>query len=94
MRVEIDGKVYDTEKAKCRFYYDGTLDFAEEFVYAAETLYETEIGEHFLFCECEPRWKFLDKSKRRELGKMKRQIFPLTDDEVAEWLDGKDCICL
>ena len=44
MRVEIDGKVYDTEKAKCRFYYDGTLDFIEDFLYAAETLYETEEG--------------------------------------------------
>ena len=94
MRVEIDGKVYDTEKAECRFYYDGTLDFAEEFVYAGETLYETADGEYFLFCECEPRREFLDEGKRRELEKMKRQIIPLTDDDVDEWLDGKDCIYL
>lgn len=94
MRAEINGKIYDTEKAKCRFYYDGTLDFIEEFLYAAETLYETEDGESFLFCEYEPRWELFDEKRRRELKKMKQQIIPLTADEVDEWLDGKDSIYL
>ena len=94
MRAEIDGKIYDTDNAKCRFYYDGTLDFIEEFLYAAETLYETEDGKHFLFCEYEPRWELFDEETRRELGKMKQQIIPLTDDEVDEWIDGKDSIYL
>ena len=49
MRVEIDGKIYDTDNAKCRFYYDGTLDFIEDFLYVAETLYETEDGKDSIY---------------------------------------------
>ena len=49
MRVEIDGEIYDTDNAKCRFYYDGTLDFMEDFLYATETLYETEDGKDSIY---------------------------------------------
>lgn len=94
MRAEIYGKIYDTENAKCRFYYDGTLDFIEEFWYAAETLYETEDGEYFLFSEYEPRWELFDEKKRCELEKIKQQIMPLTDEDVDEWIDVKDCVYL
>lgn len=84
MRKIIEGKMYDTDTAKCC----GRYSFGEfgDFHYVREELYQKKTGEFFLHGEGSlvSRYHKLDE---RNMWVGGENIVPLWDDDAKEWAE-------
>ena len=92
MKRTVKGKIYDTKTARLCCSCDITPDFADEFSYMTETLYETSEGDFFLYFDCEPRWELFSQEMQKNLKKIRREIKPISKEEADEWIDEADSI--
>lgn len=92
MKKIINGKVYDTEKAKemASWSNGGTW---RDFSHVEETLYRKKTGEYFLFGEGGPMTQYAERVEQNGWSGGSR-IMPMTYAEATKWaeehLDGDD----
>ena len=85
MKKIINGRVYDTEKAKelgTYANYGSWIDFS----HFEETLYRKKTGEYFLFGEGGPMTRYAEAEGQNGWSGGKR-IMPMTYDEAREWAE-------
>lgn len=84
MKKIINGKVYDTEKAKeCGEY--NNIPYVSDFHYYCETLYKKKTGEFFLFGKGNAASKYCEYVGNTSTGGCR--IVPLTYDEAVKWVE-------
>ena len=85
MKKIINGRVYDTEKAKELGTYANAGSW-RDFSHLEETLYRKKTGEYFLFGEGGPATKYAEAEGQNSWTGGCR-IMPMTYDEAREWAE-------
>ena len=85
MKKIINGRVYDTEKAKELGTYANYGSW-RDFSHLEETLYRKKTGEYFLFGEGGPMTRYAEAEGQNGWSGGKR-IMPMTYDEAREWAE-------
>jgi hypothetical protein len=85
MKKIINGKVYDTEKAKRVAYYSSAGSW-RDFQHYEETLYLKKTGEYFLFGEGGPMTRYA-RSEGQNSWTGGERIEPLTYAAAMEWAE-------
>mgnify|MGYP002682938636 FL=1 len=85
MKMIINGKVYDTEKAKQVAYYSSAGSW-RDFQHYEETLYLKKTGEYFLFGEGGPMTRYA-RSEGQNSWTGGERIEPLTYAAAKEWAE-------
>lgn len=85
MKKIINGKVYDTEKAKELGAYANYGSW-RDFNHIEETLYKKKTGEFFLFGEGGPSTRYAEHVGQNEWSGGSR-IMPMTYDEAKVWAE-------
>ena len=85
MRKIINGKQYDTEKAKMMGEWANTWNI-RDFSYISETLYKKRNGEFFLYGEGGPNTKYAT-SLPDGFWSSGSKIIPITWDHAKEWAE-------
>lgn len=85
MKKIINGRVYDTEKAKELGTYANYGSW-RDFSHFEETLYRKKTGEYFLFGEGGPMTRYAEAEGQNGWSGGKR-IMPMTYDEAREWAE-------
>ena len=85
MKKIIEGKLYDTEKAKRVGFY-GTPGSWRDFSHLEETLYRKRTGEFFLHGEGSPMTKYA-KSAGQNSWSGGEEIIPLTAASARQWAE-------
>ena len=85
MKMIINGKVYDTEKAKQVAYYSSAGSW-RDFQHYEETLYLKKTGEYFLFGEGGPMTRYA-RSEGQNSWTGGKRIEPLTYAAAKEWAE-------
>ena len=86
MKKIINGKVYNTQTAKCLVEWDNG-HFKSDFNYCSEDLYRKRTGEYFLHGQGGAMSKYSSRSGNS--SGWGDQIIPLTLDEAKEWAEKK-----
>ena len=85
MKKIINGRVYDTEKAKELGTYANYGSWSD-FSHLEETLYRKKTGEYFLFGEGGAATKYAEAEGQNSWSGGRR-IMPMTYDEAREWAE-------
>ena len=85
MKKIINGRVYDTDKARELGTYANAGDW-RDFSHLEETLYRKKTGEYFLFGEGGPATKYAE-AEGQNSWTGGRRIMPMTYDEAREWAE-------
>lgn len=85
MKKIINGRVYDTEKAKELGTYANYGSW-RDFSHLEETLYRKKTGEYFLFGEGGPMTRYAEAEGQNGWSGGKR-IMPMTYDEARGWAE-------
>lgn len=85
MKKIINGRVYDTEKARELGTYANYGSW-RDFSHFEETLYRKKTGEYFLFGEGGPMTRYAEAEGQNGWSGGKR-IMPMTYDEAREWAE-------
>ena len=85
MKKIINGRVYDTEKARELGTYANYGSW-RDFSHLEETLYRKKTGEYFLFGEGGPMTRYAEAEGQNGWSGGKR-IMPMTYDEAREWAE-------
>lgn len=85
MKKIINGKVYDTKKAKEMGAYANYGSW-RDFNHLEETLYKKKTGEFFLFGEGGPATRYAEPEGQNSWSGGSR-IMPMTYDEAKEWAE-------
>ena len=85
MKKIINGKVYDTEKAKELGTYANAGSW-RDFSHLEETLYRKKTGEFFLFGEGGPMTRYAE-AEGQNSWTGGRRIMPMSYDEAREWAE-------
>ena len=85
MKKIINGRVYDTEKAKELGTYANAGNW-RDFSHLEETLYRKKTGEFFLFGEGGPMTRYAEAEGQNSWSGGRR-IMPMTYDEAREWAE-------
>ena len=87
MKKIINGKVYDTEKAKAVGEWSNSLGY-RDFNWKEETLYRKKTGEFFLFGEGGPNTNYAERIDTNSWSSGS-VIIPMTYGEAMEWAEKK-----
>lgn len=85
MKKIINGKVYDTEKAKELGTYSNAGGW-RDFNHFEETLYQKRTGEFFLFGEGGPMTRYAEAEGQNSWSGGRR-IMPMSYDEARQWAE-------
>ena len=85
MKKIINGKVYDTEKAKELGTYSNAGGW-RDFNHFEETLYQKRTGEFFLFGEGGPMTRYAEAEGQNSWSGGRR-IMPMSYDEARKWAE-------
>lgn len=85
MKKIINGRVYDTTKAKELGTYANAGNW-RDFSHLEETLYRKKTGEYFLFGEGGPMTRYAEAEGQNSWSGGRR-IMPMTYDEAREWAE-------
>lgn len=85
MKKIINGRVYDTEKAKELGTYANAGSW-RDFSHLEETLYRKKTGEFFLFGEGGPMTRYAEAEGQNSWSGGRR-IMPMSYDEAREWAE-------
>lgn len=84
MKKIIDGKRYDTEKAKCVASYENSYGI-NDFKHYSENLYLTTSGSWFLHGSGGPMTKYSKQAGDATCAG--EDIIPMTEKEVIQWME-------